>query len=137
MHLRFAKTNVSASSGMSLLVSDRSEDTNMTNSFFGFDVRPRGVGAAPSTGPDSATAPAPTSLAGSPSASVRSSATPASPTPAQSESAQPEATPGEPVNAAVSESGSGSAVLVLLAILLVLTLGASLGLWRRARRTRT
>ncbi|MBV1848717.1 hypothetical protein [Catellatospora tritici] len=134
MHLRFAKTNVSASGGMSVLVAERSDDTNMTNSFFGFDVRARGTGAVTSTRPAavSASSPSPTTAAPSPSVTVEASATSAPPVATRSEAAA-----GEPTNAGEPEPGSGSPAIVVFALVLTLVLGASIGLWWRGRRPAT
>ncbi|WP_186316186.1 hypothetical protein [Catellatospora sichuanensis] len=134
MHLRFAKTDVSASGGASVLVAERSDDTNVTNSDFGFDVRARGLGATPAAKPTVGSSAAPSrssaTTATVPSAPVSASATPVAPATAGSEAAA-----GVPVSASEpkSGSGSGSPAIAAFALVLALTVGASIGLWRRSR----
>lgn len=131
MHLRFAKTGVGASGGVSVLVAERCDDTNVANSGFGFDVRARGTGAAPSTGSAAVASPSPSSSAAaapSPSASLTAEALPAS-----QAATSPAVAGGVPVSAVEPESGFTSPAIAALALVLALALGASVALWRRSR----
>ncbi|MEU8005457.1 hypothetical protein AB0B66_30235 [Catellatospora sp. NPDC049111] len=128
MHLKFAKTDVSASGGVSVLVAERCDDTNVANSDFGFQVRARGSGAAPSTGSVALPSPSSATAAPSPSGAVVATAVPTSPAATPSAAAE-----GVPASVTEPEPGSTSATIAAVALVLVLALGASFALWRRNR----
>ncbi|GAA2372410.1 hypothetical protein Cme02nite_00780 [Catellatospora methionotrophica] len=128
MHLRFAKPNADASGGVSVLVAERCDDTNVTNSDFGFEVRAGGAGAAQptKTSAGTGTAPAPTPTA-VPSAS-EAIETSVSPDPA---AVAPSAAAA--LLAGTDEPRPGSPTAAIVAVVLALALGASVGFRRRAR----